>query len=352
LRYHATLGATRGLPVSTKPILSIYDLASNLGVSASTVSRVLNQRGRIAPATRKRVLDSARAAGFRPRMTARQRTIALVMDRQKYASASGFIPLLISSLVGVLSRQEVSVELFTEQNLNRLHDRHIDGVLAMAWDDATIDVLRGLSNVPVVTLNRVDVPEFSAVATDHRADGEMAVDHLYAKGHRVMAMLCEERENWGSRQRTLGFFSRIKALGLPENDQLVAYTDHQPMYGQLRRLLAQGPTAIYVAEESLGIEALYILREVLNVKVPSEISIISMEAAKVSEFLSPPMTAIVQSLGELGSSALELLLQHIGGPPKPVQLLLKNRLIERESVATLAVDAPEPAKRRGRVAKV
>src|SRR5204863_6858581 len=144
--------------------------------------------------------DSARAAGFRPRMAARQITIALVMDRQRYAGMSGFIPFLISNLVGVLSRHEVEVELFSEQNLNRLSDRHIDGVLAMAWDDATIDILRKLKNVPVVTLNRMDVPEFSSVATDHYASGAMVVDAFYAKGHRKMALLCEERENWGARQ--------------------------------------------------------------------------------------------------------------------------------------------------------
>src|ERR1700735_3589252 len=113
--------------MGSKPMQSIYDLAMDIGVSPRTVSRVLNQRGRIAPATRQRVLASARAAGFRPRMMARQTTLALVMDRQHYANATdGFIPLLLSALVGVLSGQEVAVTLFTEQNLNRLHDCHVD----------------------------------------------------------------------------------------------------------------------------------------------------------------------------------------------------------------------------------
>ena len=322
--------------MSQKPMHSIYDLATELGVSASTVSRVLNQRGRIAASTRKRVLDSARAAGFRPRMAARQITIALVMDRQRYAGMSGFIPFLISNLVGVLSRHEVEVELFSEQNLNRLHDRHIDGVLAMAWDDATIDILRKLKNVPVVTLNRMDVPEFSSVATDHYACGALAVDTFYAKGHRKMALLCEERENWGARQRAQAFLDRTKAHGLAVDEQFIVYTDHQPMYGQIRRLLALGPTAIFVAEENLGIEALYILKEVLNVKVPEEVSIIGMELSQVSQFLSPPLTAIMQPLNDLSTAALDMLLKHIvEGSREPVQLMLENRLIERESVATL-----------------
>lgn len=321
--------------MSDDSVQSIYDLASNLGVSASTVSRVLNQRGRIAPATRKKVLDGARAAGFRPRMAARQITLALVMDRHKYASMSGFIPLLLSNLVGALARQEVAVELFTEQNLNRLHDRHIDGVIAMAWDDATMDILRSLKNVPVVTLNRMDIPEFSSVATDHRADGEIVVNHLYAKGHRSIAMIGEERDNWGSRQRASGFLEQLKAMGLPSDESLVAYTEHQPMYGQLRRLIGMEPTAVFIAGESLGIETLYILREMLNIRVPADISVITMESAKVSQFLSPPLTAIMQPLEELSNTALEVLLKQITeGSSKPVQIVLKNRLIERESVTT------------------
>ncbi len=325
--------------MSSKPLQSIYDLAVDIGVSPSTVSRVLNQRGRIAAATRQRILAKARAAGFRPRMTARQTTLALVMDRQHYANSTvGFIPLVLSSLIGMLSGKEVSVALFTEQNLNRLLDCHIDGVLALAWDELTINTLRSLKDVPIVTLNRMDVPEFSAVATDHRADGEMAVDYLYGKGHRRMAMLCEERENWGSRQRVEGFLERTKSMGLSVDEQLVAYTDHQPIYGQLRRLMGMGPTGLFIANESLGIEALYVLRDVLNLRVPTDVSVIGMESSRVSQFISPPLTTFQQPLDELTSASVDLLLGQIAeGSNQPARVMLKNRLIERESVSTVPV---------------
>jgi DNA-binding LacI/PurR family transcriptional regulator len=200
-------------------------------------------------------------------------------------------------------------------------------------------MLRKLKDVAVVTLNRMDVPEFSSVATDHYACGRMAVDLFYAKGHRKMALLCEERENWGARQRSQAFLDRTKELGLAVDEQFIAYTDHQPMYGQIRRLLSLGPTAIFVAEENLGIEALYILKEVMNVRVPEDVSLMGMELSQVSQFLSPPLTAIMQPLPELSTAALDMLLKHITeGSRKPVQLMLENRLIERESVATRSVE--------------
>ncbi len=313
---------------------SIYELADQLGVSASTVSRVLNQREGIGLETRRKVLASARAAGFRPRMVARQMTIAVVVDRNQFATFGGFVSCLLSNLVQILSKQDVAVELVTEHSLARLSNRLIDGVLAMAWDDTTIDTLRKLKDTPVVTLNRMDVEAFSAVATDHRRDGEMAVDYLAGRGHQRIVMICEERGNWGSLQRVRGFTDRLRELGLPCNEQSVAFTEHQPMYGLLRRLTTiTRPSALFVANENMGLEASYILQNVLGIRVPQDVSLLGMESPQVSQFLSPPMTTLSQPLDELASRSLELLLKQIQGNGGPVQLMLENRLVERESVA-------------------
>lgn len=315
---------------------SIYDIADQLGVSASTVSRVLNQREGIGDATRKRVLAVAREAGFRPRMIARQVTVAVVIDRYQYASFGGFIPILVSNLVQVLSRREVAVELCTEHSLSRLRERLVDGVLAMAWDDKTVAELSRLKDVPVVTLNRMDVPQFSAVATDHYADGVAAVKYFAERGHQRIAMIGEELNNWGTLERVAGLRAELSARGLEVDDRLVAFTEHQPMYGLLRRVLALKPTAVFVANESMGLEATYILRDVLGVRVPKDVSIIGMESSQVSQFQSPPLTTISQPLDELADKSLELLMSKIdGGNHAPERILVRNRLIERESVATL-----------------
>jgi DNA-binding LacI/PurR family transcriptional regulator len=301
---------------------------------------VLNDRGGIGAATRKRVLASARAAGFRPRMTARQLTIAVVIDRHRFTTYGGFVPNLLSAVVEALSKQDVAVELVTEHNLDRLTKRLIDGVLAMAWDDTTIDVLRKLEDCSVVTLNRMDVPEFSAVASDHRQHGEMAVDYLASKGHSHIAMICEERNNWGTQQRMAGFLGALQKRGLPISDESVSFTDHQAMYGLLHRLTTgRKHTAIFVANESLGLEAAYILQRVLKVRVPQDISILGMESPQVSQFISPPMTTICQPLDELAERSLELLMEQVNARGKGRHEMLGNRLMERESVAQLSVSA-------------
>src|SRR5690606_28425421 len=132
---------------------------------------------------------------------------------------------------------------------------------------------------------------------------------------------------------------------LPIDEFSVSFTEHQPMYGLLRRLTTLGkPSAIFVANESLGLEATYILQNVLNVRVPQEISLLGMESPQVSQFLSPPMTTLAQPLEELAEKSLSLLLRQIrkesarepGNSKEPECIVLENRLIERESVATIS----------------
>jgi len=273
-------------------------------------------------------------------MSARQLTIAVVIDRHRFTTFGGFVPNLLSCVVEALSKHEVAVELVTEHNLERLDTRLVDGVLAMAWDDSTIELLKRMRDVAVVTLNRMDVPEFSAVATDHRRQGEMAVEYLAGRGHKRIAMICEERSNWGTQERIEGFTGKLRELELPVDEFSVSFTDHQPMYGLLRRLATMAqPTAIFVANESLGLEASYILQNVLNIRVPQDVSLVGMESPQVSQFLSPPLTTIAQPLDELAERSLEVLLRQIGNSHEPTRLMLENRLIERESVSAPANEA-------------
>ena len=117
----------------------------------------------------------------------------------------------------------------------------------------------------------------------------------------------------------------------------ISFTDHQAMYGLLHRLTNTGkPSAIFVANESLGLEAAYILQHVLNVRVPQDVSLLGMESPQVSQFISPPMTTICQPLNELAERSLEVLLTQLADGGAPRRVMLENRLMERESVASVS----------------
>jgi LacI family transcriptional regulator len=330
----AEIGKT-GLASKTHSKRSIYDLADQVGVSASTVSRVLNGRRGIGEETRDLVLRAARASGFRPRMAARPLTVAVVIDRNQYAAFGGFISSVLSHIVQTLTRHDVAVKLITEHSLKRLRDRLVDGILALAWDDATIAELRKMPDVPVVTINRVE-PDFSAVVTNHRLQGETVVDYFHQRGHRRFAMICEERNNWGSLQRIAGFTDALAQRGIHVGNEAIVSMDHQPMYGVLRRLMVDcSPTALYIAGEDLTLEVCYILRNVLDLKLAHDVSVLGMESAKISQFMAPPITTLSQPLEELARLSIEVLQRQMAGDRQPPErLVLDCSLIERESVAT------------------
>lgn len=316
--------------------LSIYDLARRTGVSTSTVSRVLNQRGRISLQTRQKVLSAAREAGFKPRMSARQTAVAVVLDRMQYTTYGGFVSSLLTHLVDEFSRHDVAVEVYTEHNVARLGSRFIDGVVAMSWDDTTIHHLRTLRDVPVVIINRMDLDGVSVAATDHHQGGHLVGSFLRARGHRRIAFLAEECD-WGASQRLKGLRESLASHGIELAEDLIAFTEHQPVYGALRRVLTHRPTALFLAGEDIALEGSHILTEVLRVNVPGDVSVVGIENQKVSQFTRPPLTAMRQPLDQLAREALRLVMEGIErGSAEPRQALLRNELIERESVATLA----------------
>ncbi|QQE10332.1 LacI family DNA-binding transcriptional regulator [Planctomycetota bacterium] len=311
---------------------SIYDLAKQTGLSTSTISRVLNQRGRISTETRQRVLAAARAAGFRPRAAVRQQTVALVIDRMRYASFGGFVTSIVTHLICELAAYDMSVEVYTEDNLDQLGTRFIDGVIALTWDPTSISKLQSLKNVPIILINRPNFPGLSTVATDHKQGGEMVAEYLIKHGHENIAFLGEEQD-WGAKQRIAGFENILAKNKIKSSNLHIGFTEHQPVYGALKRLLTQKPTAIFLAGEDLTIEAIYVLNSVLNTKIPQNISVVGLESPKVSQFVQPPMTSLAQPLNNLASETLNLLREQIDkNSSKPQHIMIDNQLVERESV--------------------
>ena len=318
--------------------LSIYDLAKKTGVSSGTISRVMNNRKGVSPGTRQMVLDAARHTGFRPRMAAKQVTVAVVADRVRYVVYGGYLSSMITHLVDELAKLDVAVEIYTEHNVERLGTKFVDGVLGMGWDDGTIDKLRTMQ-CPVVLLNRRDRPEFSSVATDHFQSAVLPVEYLLDRGHRRIGFLGIVPTDWGGSERLRGYRQTLQARGVPVDDTLIAFTQHRSTYQAVKSLMEHKPTALLVFSEDLVLEATYILTGPMGLNIPRDISLIGMENPKVSQFLNPPHTTIYQPLDQLAGQALGLLMQLIkDGRSEPVHVILKNELIERESVRRLETD--------------
>ncbi len=321
-----------GEPTKSRSVKSIYDLAKQTGLATSTISRVLNQRGRISMETRQRVLAAARDAGFKPRMSARETAVAVVIDRIQFSTNGGFTASLLTFLIEQMAEKGVAVEVYTEMSVLRLGSRFIDGVIAMSWDNATVAQLSRLKGVPIVIVNRLDLDDFSAVASDHYQGGRLVGECLVRNGHTRIAFLGEERD-WGANQRIKGLSDAMSAEGSELLPELVAFTQHRSVSDALDQLLTSKPTALFLAGEDLALEGTFLLTNQFGIKIPEAMSVVGLESAKVSRFTHPPLTTLSQPLGEIARCALELVVEQVEqGGSQPSRVVLENVIIERGSV--------------------
>src|SRR5690606_34261032 len=102
------------------------------------------------------------------------------------------------------AHHQLVVETFTAGNLSALRRRFVDGVLAIAWEPETMDVLARLQNVPVAIFNRPEYPAFSNIQIDDHQVGRLAAEHLMEHGHRKVALVGNRMDD-ETRRRLQGF---------------------------------------------------------------------------------------------------------------------------------------------------
>lgn len=321
--------------------ISISALATRVGLSAATVSRVLNHRRGIGADTRRRVLEAAREAGFRPRVSVRPTTVAVVMDHvpETISSGSGFVEALVLRVAHALARHQLAVEVFTGGNLDVLPRRFADGVLAIAWEPATLAALKRLDNTPVVIFNRPEVGEFSNVIMDDAEAGRMAARHLIEHGHTRLGFLAS-KEDRETVERLEGFRAAVLAAGLELPPDRIGITRFLAPYSTVQRLVRSGATGMFIATETLSMEVPYLCAEAMRLSVPEELSLIGFSTASAMKFYRPPMTLIAAPVSAMADAAVKMLDELIRGPRDAPRLeRLAPELVIRDSVMRLNANA-------------
>ena len=207
--------------------VSLRDIAEHAGVSFQTVGKALNGGGRIAPATRQRILDAAAELGYVPNTVAR--SLKTRSTRSIGFVASGLASYVLTPLMRGVEREATAqgyFPIFTlaesdgshiDQLVRQLLERRVDGVVSAAIAHQT--------HAPLIDLLRTAVPSVSAVShlgdgipfveEDHRATGRLTAEHLLGLGHREIAAITGDPE-WRPIQGRLRSFA--EALGVAATD--------------------------------------------------------------------------------------------------------------------------------------
>jgi LacI family transcriptional regulator len=325
---------------------TIAFIAEQTGVSAPTVSKVINGRSDVSSETRRRVEAAIVEHGYQrtQRSVARSSLIEVIFHELE----SEWALEIVRGVERVAVRHHLAVVL-TEMQGRRTPGRGwIEGVLARR-PAAVIAVFSDLSatmreqlrtrNIPFVILDPAGEPmhDTPSIGATNWNGGLTATRHLLSLGHRRIAVIGGPAGILCSRARVDGFRAAMDEAGVPIDPSLVSRGAFQVDEGITtgRALLARPdrPTAIITGNDLQALGVYQAAREA-RLHIPEDLSVVGFDDLPVARWVGPPLTTIRQPLVEMAVAAAELALSMARGE-SPVQprVELTTELVVRESTA-------------------
>jgi LacI family transcriptional regulator len=332
--------------------VTINDIAKELGVANSTVSRALRDEPTISAPVKQQVKRAAALMGYVPNIaarslrTGRSRIIGLLVRDIRDGLTTEVIPGVEAACAardyGLLVCNAGDDPTVERSYLHMLQQRRVDGILILTPKSQSTDsylvITRG---TPTVLVDAT--PEDSsicAVSVDHVTGLYLSTRHLLDLGHRRIAFLCGPLSLFPCANSAKGYAAAMLKAGIAEADHTVVVTAHTDIaagYEAMRRILAlePRPTALAVVSDLMAAGALEAARD-QGMAVPRDFSIVGYDDIPLGALLSPPLTTINQDKDGLARAAVELLLDEIQSADHTHrQVLLKPTLVVRGSTGSV-----------------
>jgi len=335
----------------------LAEVASYVGVSEATVSRVLNGKPGISDATRAAVLTALDVLGYeRPTKLRgeRARLVGLVLPEL----ANPIFPAFAEVVAGALAKRGLTPVLCTRtadgvseaDYVDMLLDQHVSGVIFAGGNYAQAaaehDHYRRLLDrgLPVVLVNAAIADlGFPTVATDDAHAVEQAHGHLTSLGHTQIGLILGPRDHVPSSRKLTAFqHTHTLAGGDPEEaraGRLVERTifSMEGGHAAASRLIKRGITAVICASDVLALGAIRAVRR-LGLRVPDDVSVVGYDDSAFMTCTDPPLTTIRQPIEAMGQAVVALLVSEIAGNAVPAdEMFFEPELVVRGSTGSAPV---------------
>ena len=327
---------------------TIHDVALDANVSPTTVSRYINHRIELPASTAARIDAAIAKLDYRPNLLARRlstgRTEAIGLVTPEIREP--FFAELASAVEDEADRHGYTIFMSSTRSdrqreiasLNRLHDRHVDGLIMMTntADDGTLAALIGRRRN--VVLIDEDIPGVAVprVFVENEAGAYKATRYLIDAGHEKIAYVAGPDGLYSVEQRRAGFLRAMREAGLKVRPEHVAGGSFAPDFSRKATLellkTRTPPTAIIGSSDYIAIGIMLGLKQA-GVSVPNQMSVVGFDDMPLTELFNPPLTAIRQPIEALGRQGFQALFALLSGKQPPMLTLLPVQLIERDSVA-------------------
>jgi LacI family transcriptional regulator len=318
-------------------------VAREAGVSASTVSRIINGTVNVSDGLKHAVEAAIAKFNFRPNAAARGLALGRTLTIGVVAQAIDS-PFYGEGLRGIEAclRQRGYAPLFMSGNWHEEDEdrcmrefiaRGVDGIIVFAGRLSDAKLKRYAREIPiVVTGRRLRAKGVFSLQIDDQQGALLAMQHLLELGHRRIAFIAGSENHPDAIERLAGYRKALESAGIGFDPRLVAVGDwHEE--GGLRATLQLLDsdvrfTALFCVNDQTAYGAcLALFRR--NLSVPRDVSLVGFDDLPSSQFRVPPLTSVRQAIGELGEQSAQAILEILAGSrprisPPPVQLVVRE----------------------------
>ena len=328
--------------------MTIYDIAKIAGVSASTVSRVANNKPGIKEETRQQIQALLDQYDYRPNETARglvnqsSRMIGILITDIRYEhhvdiayhiekemEKHGYCSLILNT--GLSDEKKA-------QAITVLSQRRVDGAILVGSTfqcDAVKQALASrMEGKPVVITNGyLDLPNVKGVLVNEKEGIEDCVSLMAKKGHKKLAFVLPNRTP-SNLSKEKGFVSGMEALGF-SRDELWIYSAPTTLEDGRRiteQILQEHPDVegIIYGEDLSAVSGIRTLLD-KNIPVPEQVAVIGVDNSRYCDICYPRLTSLNNKMVEMSFEAARILLDELEGRKNPEKIMLFSGIVERES---------------------
>ena len=301
---------------------TVYDIARRAGVSASTVSRILNGSAKVAADKRQAVEDAIQELNFRPNLmaqylkTGQSMTLGVLTQHVE----SPFSNEMLRGVEHTLQGMEyvpliVSGHWNAEEEVERLRllvARRVDGLIILTGHVNQQTLLEFSQQIPIVaTGHNIMTERVHSFSINNRLGGYMATRYLLDLGHRDIAHIVGLPDHNDAIERHHGYRQALVSAGIEYDPSLVIQGDFAEVGGlnAVKKLVESGRkfSAIFCANDQTCYGAILGLMQ-CGLRVPEDVSLIGFDDLPFSTYSNPPLTTVRQPIYEMGVKMVKTLL--------------------------------------------
>ncbi len=332
--------------------VTIKDIARELKISPSTVSRALKNHPDISQETKKAVMELANEMDYQPNIIAlslrkrKTNTIGLIIPKIVHH----FFSTIISGIEDIAYAEGYNVIITqSDESYQRevdcvftLVSSRVDGLfMSLSSETTDYEHLKVLNkrNIPVIFLDRScdDIRASKVLIDDH--DGAMlATEHLIQQGCKTIIHLAAPETMQIAKERRQGFVDALKKHNLPTSEQAIYYSDNlEAGYKVVKELLAKDFQfdGVFAVNDETAIGAMRALKEA-GKRIPQDVAVVGFGDNPICEIVEPGLTSIRQPGFEMGQIAAQIFIKQAVLVDKKEEYeteikILKTTLITRSS---------------------